>query len=703
MNRFFITGAFLLGAAAIVWMGTSFIGSDRLALAVIAVIACVYCIGFFELLQFRRATASLEQGIQGLASAAPQSAGDLQRWLEQLHPSLQNAVRLRIEGERAGLPAPVMTPYLVGLLVMLGLLGTFAGMVDTLKGAVLALEGTTELQAIRAGLAAPIEGLSLAFGTSVAGVAASAMLGLISTLSRRDRMLATRRLDTASNARMPQFSLRHSSQQAFAALRDQAAALPLVASKLDAMADKLGAMGATLGDKLIEQQGLFQHSVKGIYAELAQAVDLSLRESLANSGKLAGEGIRPLVEETMAGISSQAEATHRQLTRVAQQQLDAVAERFENTAGQVADSWQRSVGEQQRCNQSLLAGIDSSLAGATAGLERAAVALGESFDHSASAWLEREQSADESRLEHWSQAFEQLQRRAMAQLHDAGQQLGQQLEQASGRYQGAFDSTSRDFASMAGALADKWLQVSGKMAEFSDKLGVGLSELRREEAQRGEAAVARLESLETSVAEQLAVLGKELEQPLSRLIAASAETPRAAAQLIGDLRKEMAGNTERDQELLEERRELMLQLDSVATTLRQNTREQGEALSQLVISAADVMQQTSERFGQQLGAESARVSEAAQLFTAGAAEMASLGESFSAAIGLFNESNTQLLSSLSRIETSLTDSAIRSDEQMAYYVAQAREIIDQSLLSQREVFEQLRQPGEGQLVVGEVE
>jgi hypothetical protein len=32
----------------------------------------------------------------------------------------------------------------------------------------------------------------------------------------------------------------------------------------------------------------------------------------------------------------------------------------------------------------------------------------------------------------------------------------------------------------------------------------------------------------------------------------------------------------------------------------------------------------------------------------------------------------------------------RSDEQLAYYVAQAREVIDLSIMSQREVFEELR-------------
>jgi len=98
---------------------------------------------------------------------------------------LQPSVRARIEGERVGLPGPSLTPYLVGLLVMLGMLGTFLGMVMTFKGAVFALEGSADLQAIRAALAAPIKGLGLSFGTSVAGVATSALLGLVSALPPR--------------------------------------------------------------------------------------------------------------------------------------------------------------------------------------------------------------------------------------------------------------------------------------------------------------------------------------------------------------------------------------------------------------------------------------------------------------------------------------------------------------------------------------
>ena len=85
----------------------------------------------------------------------PDDIGHLGEWLQQVPAALQNAVRLRIEGERVALPGPGITPYLVGLLVLLGMLGTFLGMVVTLKGAVMALESTTDLATIRAALAAP--------------------------------------------------------------------------------------------------------------------------------------------------------------------------------------------------------------------------------------------------------------------------------------------------------------------------------------------------------------------------------------------------------------------------------------------------------------------------------------------------------------------------------------------------------------------
>jgi hypothetical protein len=67
-----------------------------------------------------------------------------------------------------------------------------------------------------------------------------------------------------------------------------------------------------------------------------------------------------------------------------------------------------------------------------------------------------------------------------------------------------------------------------------------------------------------------------------------------------------------------------------------------------------------------------------------------LSESFNFAVQLFNTSNEKLIANLQRIETAMDKSMARSDDQLAYYVAQAREIIDLSIMSQKEVFDDLR-------------
>ena len=91
-----------------------------------------------------------------------------------------------------------------------------------------------------------------------------------------------------------------------------------------------------------------------------------------------------------------------------------------------------------------------------------------------------------------------------------------------------------------------------------------------------------------------------------------------------------------------------------------------------------------------MGAEATRFSEVAENFAGSAVEMASLGDSFSKAVTLFNESNEHMIQNLLRIEESLEKATSRSDEQLGYYVAQAREIIDHCMLSQKEIFEDLQ-------------
>jgi hypothetical protein len=173
--------------------------TNPLALAVTAIVVVVYLVGAAELFRYQQATARLAGVIKDLT----ETPNDLDAWLSGLDTSLRSAVRLRVQGDRVALPGPVLAPYLAGLLVLLGMLGTFLGMVVTLRGTGLALESATDLQAIRASLAAPVQGLGFAFGTSIAGVATSAMLGLLSALCRRERIAATSFLDATIATLLP--------------------------------------------------------------------------------------------------------------------------------------------------------------------------------------------------------------------------------------------------------------------------------------------------------------------------------------------------------------------------------------------------------------------------------------------------------------------------------------------------------------------
>lgn len=788
MNRVIFTAAFLLGATFVVWMGSGFIGTDPLALAVIAVIGCVYTVGFIELIRFRMATATLTYALSAVGNeltvvgneltnedskVSGSKVTDLGDWLSKLHGTLQNPVRLRIEGERFGLPVPVLTPYLVGLLVMLGLLGTFAGMVDTLKGAVYALEGTTELQAIRAGLAAPIKGLGLAFGTSVAGVAASAMLGLLSTLSRRDRLLATRQLDNKITHEFREFSLVHNRQETYKALQAQSQAIPDVAEKLHVMTSQLEVLGDRLVDKLISSQSNFHESTKTIFADLASSVDQSLKKSVAEnsrliqessrisqeSGRLAGESIKPLIQSVMKDItlevSNGAKTTHTQLSQTVENQLGVLTEQFSLTTSQVSDAWKVGLSEHNRTNDELITGMSEAFIAFSGQFNDAATSVIDSFDKTALNYSQRQQTEDKLRLKLWLDTIELSQQESsqqltassnelltalknvtseqavsykdmsselskvssslINQLRDAGENSIIQQEKMSTALQGTAAkiaehsnttshqlleevsgllSASEDLVKTRISSEQSWLsQHSEQMIALSSAMKTEFSSLRDDEQKRGQVALDRLAELESTVAKHLITLGTALEEPMTRLIETASETPRAAAEVIGHLRTEISNNIERDNSLLDERRTIMADLNTLFSTLEQTSSGQRDAIQQLVDSSANTLNEVGERFTTHVGTEVLKLNEIGEHFAGSATEMASLGDAFTLAVELFNSSNNTLIDNLNRIETSLEQSSVRSDEQLGYYIAQAREIIDHSMLSQKELFEELRQLG----------
>ena len=97
-----------------------------------------------------------------------------------------------------------------------------------------------------------------------------------------------------------------------------------------------------------------------------------------------------------------------------------------------------------------------------------------------------------------------------------------------------------------------------------------------------------------------------------------------------------------------------------------------------------------QRFTEQAGATGRVLADAATTIAASAAEMGSLGEGFGAAVEQFQGANAQLVQHLAALEERLSAAMNRSDEQLGYYVAQAREVIDLCLGSQKQVLDALQ-------------
>jgi hypothetical protein len=131
-------------------------------------------------------------------------------------------------------------------------------------------------------------------------------------------------------------------------------------------------------------------------------------------------------------------------------------------------------------------------------------------------------------------------------------------------------------------------------------------------------------------------------------------------------------------------------LNGLLAAVQHTATEQKTAIDKMVASTADWLDRAGARFTQQVDAESARLDSLAAQLTGSAVEVASLGEAFGTAVDLFSQSSSQMLAQLQRVEEALARSSARSDDQLGYCVAQAREVIDLSLLSQKQIVDDLQ-------------
>ena len=575
------------GALVVAWVGASYATlnaqGNPLALAMTLLIGAFYAWGVLELWHFHQATRGLQQAL-GSLTALPAPAS-LTEWLTRVPASLRPAVRQRVEDERGALPGPALTPYIAGLLVLLGMLGTFLGMVLTLNGTGLALERASDVQTMRDSLAAPVRGLGLAFGTSVAGVAASAMLGLVSALCRRGRAAAATALDGHMAGSLRPFTRAH---QRHEAQRQALQQRQHQEQQRWAEQQQLQQAAFALQQQQAEQLPLLVASLQGLATTMGESLQRSLQHSLDEGARLAAATLatlQPAVAATMSGITRETAALHGHIATTVQQQLDGLAQRFEAQS----TAW-----------------LDNAAAQAQAQTAAVLHSLGE-----AQARQQVQQSAlDEARLAHFSTALAQT----AARLEQNGSQLSRQLE----------------------AQAQRTIEEVARLAQIAG------------------------------------------------------EAPRAAAEVVAQLRGQLSASLAQDTALLEERSRIMATLNTLLGAVQHTTTAQKQAIDELVASSAHWLQEAGARFTAQADAEASRLEAVSAQLSASAVDVASLGEAFGGAVHDFGHSSQALLAHLQRLDETLARSSTRSDEQLAYYVAQAREVIDLSLLSQKQIVDDLQ-------------
>jgi polyhydroxyalkanoate synthesis regulator phasin len=825
MTRFLHHAVFVAGLAVVGWVGAGYIGTNTLALAVTGLVAAFYLMGGLELHRFQQATGSLVQATNAL-SEPPASLGD---WLASLHPSLRNAVRLRVEGERVGLPGPALAPYLAGLLVLLGMLGTFLGMVVTLNGTGAALQGATDLEAIRESLSAPVRGLGLAFGTSVAGVAASAALGLVSALCRRERLQASQALDAKIASTLRVHSQAHRRDESFKLLQRQADLMPELVGQLQAMMGAMERQTQVLSERLIGNQAEFHGKAEAVYAGLASSVDQSLKHSLIESARVAGAAIQPVVEATMAGIARETASLHGSIAQTVQQQLEGLSSRFEASTGRVADTWQGALAAHQRTSEALSSDLRGSLEGFAQSFEQRSTALVDgvsarlettvgkvsdtwqqalarhqetsdrlsgdaqqalsaaatAFEAHAASLLRTVGDAqgelqaalaarDEQRLAAWTESLTSMGAALQKEWQQAGaqalvhqQKLLDTQADLSSRDEERLSAWTRSLAAMAASLQQEWQQAGShvlghqqkllatqadlaardeeRLAAFTGSLEAMAASLRQEWQQAGAHALnhqqklletqadlssrdeRRLAAWTGSLESMAASLQREWRQAgahsadqqrqlldaltktagemssqneahakrtvteIAQLLQAAAEAPRAAAEVVSELRQKLSDSMARDNAMLEERNRLLETLGTLLDAVNHASTEQRSAVDALVAASAEAMERAGSRFAEQVETQTGKMAEVAAQVTGSAVEVASLGETFGFAVQRFGESNDKLVAHLQRVEGALGKSMARSDEQLAYYVAQAREVIDLSIMSQKQIVEDLQQ------------
>ncbi len=534
-----VAGLAIVGRAAMYYQSV-----DAFAFAITCVMMAALVAGVVELWVRATRLAGLRTELDGVVRKAKDAPP---KDLDGVSGGLRSLLRSHLEQDPMPTRAPLFTPYLVGLLVMLGLLGTFLGLFETLRGAREALSTSADVDALRAGLSQPMAGLMRSFGTSAAGVASSAMLGLGAVFARRAARELNQAVHHACAHGLAHLSAARRQLTALVALAEQGESLPAAAVALKEAVSELRAMR----NDLKEQRAAQEKSSEAHAEKVASTIDRQLGAAVERF-----DAIDKTLADTQKSSLALVEAERERIAkRLAEE--DARSEKVREAQG---DAMEAHAGK-------VAAVVETQLGQAAAKLGALEATLRETQADSVAAMREQNEAAQERNAEQ-SQA-------AMARLDDAGTAFRGGLDAATEALRAGWKEIAGSFE---GAQREGRDEFRGRADALLERIGA-LEAAWREGHEAATHEVRRI--MVEGIAEASKAAGETVEPTVARIVDA---TERSAAAHLEALREQLAQEGEargaRDAEYLAA---LRTHMDAVHASL-ETARTQRSASDEAVMA-----------------------------------------------------------------------------------------------------------------------
>ncbi|MEY4514667.1 MAG: hypothetical protein RLZZ450_6789 [Pseudomonadota bacterium] len=563
---------------------------DWVASAIVCAMGAALLFGLLELLLRQRRASLLHHEIDNLP-ASPNEAT-----VDAASPLLSALLRARLE--QAPLPSlgESVAPFLTGLLVMLGLLGTLLGLFETVHGASLALTSSGDVEALRRSLTTPIEGLTRSFGCSAAGISASAMLGLAVAFVRRREGRVLRALSSYANGPLRVLSPLRKQARALEQLAGQGLALPQASDALE----KVGAQLGELSTRLVTLQQTALSAQKESLTELLSSLRGELGKVAADAGSALHGRIAPLVEAAVTRSSEAAREQAEALAKSARGMSDELAASARGISAELTESARalRSELSADAVARRAEAGAWVDTLGARIdGAERARAEAHQAelgaLTELSTRTLHRAAERDLALEERWAQLLTNLESRSE---HARGEEEARlvRLDAFSERVGGDLQRAASALSAQLGERAESERAHEERARALSDHLHASATALE-EGIVRQERALERLVERLPPLFEQVAQASQQgAQESLARLVAATdGHLERVSGLLGSELTRRMDNERAHDERALA----ALERLTDTSGLLDDSVKRQGESLEALIARVGELLDRSVERHG----------------------------------------------------------------------------------------------------------